>query len=299
MVWVCVALLTGSALPTGAEGLEILVDAEERNPWTSLEFPERRRDFHFAVVADNTGDPRPGVFAGALEKLARLRPDFVLSVGDFVRGFDANGRIDDLSLVESDWRGIEAAVARLDVPFFWVPGNHDLASPEARELWVERFGRTWASFVVEDRLFVMLDTDDPPGTRGGGIGPKQERWLARVLSRHRDVEWTFVFLHRPLWLDDRAAWIPVERLLAGRPRTVFSGHRHVFSHVTIEGYDYFTLATTGGLSRLLGPADGTFDHVTWVAVPDGEPPRVSHLGLDGIFGANPVAEAQTAGTRED
>ena len=41
----------------------------------------------FAIVSDRAANPREGVFEAALAKLQLLRPDLVLSVGDFIHGY--------------------------------------------------------------------------------------------------------------------------------------------------------------------------------------------------------------------
>ena len=58
----------------------------------------------------------------------------------------------------------------------------------------------------------------------------------------------------------------------------------------IGGFSYYSLATTGGVSSLAGPAEGEFDHLVWVTMMD-EGPRVAILMQDGVWGDNPVAEA--------
>ena len=60
----------------------------EKKPWTHLNFGDRGdgMDFCFGIVSDRTGRPTPGVFEGAIEKFNRMRPDFVMSVGDFIEG---------------------------------------------------------------------------------------------------------------------------------------------------------------------------------------------------------------------
>src|SRR5262245_46401280 len=79
--------LTGSQQPREPGAGEVAIESEERNPWTHLRFPDAHT-FHFAVVADRTGGPRAGVFEKAVEQLNRLRPAFVLSVGDLIQGYE-------------------------------------------------------------------------------------------------------------------------------------------------------------------------------------------------------------------
>jgi hypothetical protein len=103
----------------------------------------------------------------------------------------------------------------------------------------------------------------------------------------------FLFMHRPIWrYDDHSDWADVERALGERKRvTMFAGHHHGYHKTTRNGRDHYTLATTGGGGEPRGPAEGEFDHVTWVTVTD-EGPTIANLMLDGIWTDDPVAEAK-------
>ncbi|MCL5270372.1 MAG: hypothetical protein M1457_07460, partial [bacterium] len=83
----------------------------------------------------------------------------------------------------------------------------------------------------------------------------------------------------------------IEKLLAGRPYTVFAGHRHTFIYEKRNNRDYIDLATAGGDSTLSGEIYGSLDQITWVAMcADG--PRISNLPLDSIYGNDLVGEAR-------
>ena len=53
---------------------------------------------------------------------------------------------------------------QLDMPFFFVPGNHDINTDVSLEVWRERFGdsRDYYHFVYKNVLFLMVSTEDPP-----------------------------------------------------------------------------------------------------------------------------------------
>ncbi|MCK5278807.1 MAG: hypothetical protein KAK04_09715, partial [Cyclobacteriaceae bacterium] len=53
----------------------------ELKPWTNLEFYNDPSNFQFALVSDNTGSSRQGIFDLAVKKLNMMMPEFVLSVG--------------------------------------------------------------------------------------------------------------------------------------------------------------------------------------------------------------------------
>lgn len=269
----------------------LVITSEAQNPWTHLHVQDAATQFHFAVISDRAGLPRPGVLEQAVERLNLLQPAFVMSVGDLVEGYNEQGRITDLDRIAEDWSYVTDLMTHLEMPFFYVVGNNDINSPAALPLWQQRLGRTYYSFRYKDVLFVVLNSEDPPGP--GGIGATQLAWLRTTMETHENARWTFLFLHRPLWTDRRDEWEAVEAVLAERPRTVFAGHRHQYAVDEVNGYRYYTLATTGGGSDLTGVADGLFDHVTWVTM-TAQGPRLATLMLEGVWGDNPIAEARQA-----
>jgi hypothetical protein len=261
---------------------DLRVAVEERNPWTHLRLNNDPADFQFAVVGDRTGGHRAGVFRHAVDVLNLLQPEFVLSVGDLVEGYT-----EDPAVAAAEWREFDAEVGRLQMPFFYVPGNHDLGNAFLNRVWRERYGRRFYHFVYRDVLFLLLNSDDP--SLAGDIGPEQLLYVRRTLQENQDVRWTAVCLHRPLWTEEdvaRTGWLEVEKALADRPYTIFAGHVHAFQRYVRHGREYYQLATTGGESALRGLAHGEFDQVAWVTMKrDG--PLVANVLLDGVHGGDP------------
>jgi len=280
-----IGLVTGAAWWSGSRHpaqsdapTDLQVTVEERNPWTHLRLNNDPADFQFAIVSDRTSGHRAGIFPRAVEVLNLLQPQFVLSVGDLIEGYS-----EDRSIAESEWREFEAEVGRLKMPFFYVPGNHDLANPFLTRIWRERHGRRHYHFVYRDVLFLVLNSDDPPGG-AAGIGPDQLADVRRALDDNRGVRWTVVCLHRPLWTEakiEKTGWLEVEAALADRPYTVFTGHEHNYRKYVRQGRDYYQLATTGGSSEMRGLSHGEVDHVAWVTMKK-EGPVIANVLLDGI-----------------
>jgi len=284
VLWAGGALGCGAPEPAGV-AIEARV-AGPAKPWTKLETGRGAAAFRFAVVADRTGGHREGVFRSALGKLDLVAPDFVMSVGDLIEGYT-----DDAAALNRQWDEFERAVAGLSMPFFYVPGNHDMSSAAMAEMWQRRFGPSYYHFVHGNVLFLVLNSElfgmvHAPDTALPGPWKQREQlaWLEAVLEQQRGARWTFVFVHQPLW--DRGPevhpdWLRVEALLGERPYTVFAGHTHNYAFNRRRGRDFITLATTGGGSRLRGPAWGEFDHIAHVTLtPEG--PVIANLLLDGI-----------------
>ncbi len=256
-------------------------------PWTRLAPLGGAGGFHFAILGDRTGAAREGVFEAALRKLNWLRPDFVLSVGDLIEGYT-----EDPGELAAQWDELEGLVAGLEMPFFYVPGNHDLGNQRMAETWRERFGPSYYHFRYQDVLFLVLNSElfgmalDPArAVPGPDTQAEQMAWVERVLAEHRAARWTLVFLHQPLWDLSKVPrdWRRVEELLGERPYTVFAGHIHSYTQERRNDRSFVTLATTGGGSGLRGRAHGEFDHVALVSM-TGDGPRVANLMLEGIEG---------------
>ena len=273
-------------------------DSDGPNPWTNLNWNNKSENFQFVVVTDRTGGNRPGVFEQGVAKVNLLQPEFVMSVGDLIQGYT-----DDLEALNREWDEFDSFVDRLEMPFFYVPGNHDITNKVMEDLWTERYGRTYYHFVYQNVLFLCLNSEETIepsngdgryNTRDFYLSRAQRSYIKQTLDQHQDVRWTMLFWHKPVWLyqgsdnPELTEWIPqsgwpeVQNWLKDRKHTVFAGHIHRYDYQQINNNDYITLATTGGGSALRGPIFGQFDHVLWVTMTD-DGPVMANLMLDGIF----------------
>lgn len=195
-----------------------------------------------------------------------------------------------------EWSEFETKLSHFQMPFFFCPGNHDISNLPMGKEWQRKFGRAYYEFRYQDCLFVVLNTEDEPKKdREYFFTPEQRAWLKQVLENNKDVRWTFVFMHKPVWSITKhkdpadnsttLGWDEIEASLQGRKHTVFSGHNHVYAKSVRNGMDYYILATTGGASTLTGLKDGKFDHFCWVTMKDSEP-IVANILLDGVEDKN-------------
>ncbi len=250
------------------------------NPWTHLNFYNDPANFQFAIVSDRTGGHRPGVFASAIDKVNLLKPEFVICIGDLIEGYT-----EDVNELNSQWDEIDAMVNRLDMPFFYFPGNHDISNALAGQIWQKRLGRSYYYFKYHNVLFLCLNTEDPPSRR---LSDTQIEYFRKVLEANRSVRWTLVFMHQPLWKGKSIRyWQRIETLLAGRPYTVFAGHEHHYQKYVVKGRNYYILATTGGAMK--DDEKCRLDHVVWVTITD-EGPQIANLRLDGILTDQPCLQ---------
>jgi hypothetical protein len=278
-------MLTGCA--DVGSGLKIQASGQS-NPWTHLNLYNKPDNFQFAIVADRTGDMRPGVFAQAVEKLNLLKPEFVISIGDLIEG-----ETDSDAELDRQWDEFDTLVGKLHMPFFYVPGNHDIGNEVMAKKWQQRLGRAYYHFIHHNVLFLCLNTED---TCGGCISRRQFEYFQEVIQTNRNVRWTLVFLHRPLWrrYETSESWQKFESLLADRPYTVFAGHAHTYNKSVHNGRRYYVLAITGGRgggqdNEPLGLEQCRFDHIAWVTMTD-DGPVLANLLLEGILNDEPCPQ---------
>ena len=289
--------------------------AASARPWTSLEALDQQARFHFVVVTDRTGGEREGVFAAAMSGIDLMQPAFVLSVGDLIEGYT-----EDRAQLTAEWDELDAFVESLDAPFFYTPGNHDYSNQVMADLWAERYGPSYYSFVYKAVLFVVLNSAlfDREGVRGHGQRfedwsaeqAAQLAWLDDTLAAHTDVRWTFLLMHRPYWrkswkraeADDStvsatgpwprhegelAEWLQVEARLEDRDYTAFAGHMHTYEYTAgtsgAHRHEKIALATTGGISAMRGVEYAEFDHFVWMTMTE-DGPVMANVLLDAVLG---------------
>jgi len=269
LITICLFLLSSAAVA-------------QKLPVTDKAFNNDSTTFRFAIVSDRTGGMRTGIFEAAANKIEIMQPEFVLSVGDLIDGYTT-----DPGVWNDQWDEFDAIVDQLSMPFYYVPGNHDTSNELLTQVWQQRHGRDFYHFVYKDVLFIALNTDE---IAGGGIGEKQAKYVEEALSQNTDVEWTLLFMHRPLWsYGDRQGYDAIEKALGKRSYTLFSGHHHNYRYKIHNGMEHFTLATTGGGSWMRNPDIGELDHITWITMkPSG--PTVAHIDVNGIYDKNLVPE---------
>lgn len=259
-------------------------------PKTDKEINSSKDDINFIVVADRTGSHRPGVFTSAASKINELQADFVISVGDLIEGYTTNKTV-----VEKQWQKFDETVNSLDMPFFYVAGNHDFTNKEMKEIWNNKYdGKEYYHFLHKNTLFLCLNTEsDIHNGNSGYIDSTQFEFAKEVLKNNSDVRHTFVFMHKPLWRGHYKGgkWEDIEKLLSSRKHTVFAGHEHSYVKTDRNKGEYFTLATTGGASGMNGKSMGEFDHLTMVNVKS-EKISIVNLELDGIVDKNIVTQTK-------
>lgn len=230
-----------------------------------INFPliERAEPTRFEAIL--MSDPQPQtdreldyIRDDVVAELVGTEASFGMTLGDIL--------FDDLSMFPR----YNALIAQIGVPWYNVPGNHELnfKAPNDRyslETFKRVYGPPYYAFEYADALFVVLDNieyhgtrrADPDDVRGNGgyeasLDRKQLQWLERELAFVDKDRLVFVATHAPLGRDGGGE--PTRnrerlfQLLVGRPNLYsVAGHTHTTEHVYFDKGDGF-------------PGPGTFHH---------------------------------------
>lgn len=187
-----------------------------------------------------------------VEIISRMpkRPDFVVHTGDVVA---------DPQL--SAYRLAAEVFASLEIPIYYVNGNHDRADDIRRFLPMgqhENAGpdpnRLSYAFEVKGFRFLVLDARGPDEIDPHGLLPESQ---FEVISQEatRDGLPLVVFIHYPvlplnsIWMDDNMLVINGESLheallpARNRLRGVFHGHVHQHMQTSRDGIHYYSVAS--------------------------------------------------------
>lgn len=233
--------------------------------------PASPDSFDFIVVADsNTLKPLEisEVYRQSLAEFNRLKPNFVVHVGDIILGGAAEG-------VPPQWDLWEQTVAACEPPYLVLPGNHDITDRATEDIWTGRIGPTHYSFRYGNSLFILMNSEEQGAVER--ISDEQVAWLEGQLESS-DATNVFVFLHQPHFEHsgdpERAPeewdrrWANVAAAFQGHPvRVVFAGHRHIYRDCgTRDGVRYVIAGGASVYGMDVGEAEGGFNHYLRVSV---------------------------------
>lgn len=237
----------------------------------------QEKSFQFAVLGDRTGGHKPGIFPEAVEEVNLLNPDIVMTVGDFIEGYTI-----DTTVLNQEWDGFLGIMGKLEAPYYFVPGNHDITYDECEPVYKKRVGEPYYSFDYKNVHFVILDVSRVE--KSEDVPEKQISWLVSDLEKNKEKENIYVFYHKPLWIksvkekkSDKLHQIFKEYGVDA----VFSGHYHHYFSGDIDGIRYICVGSSGGAMDINSENLGFFYHYLWCTV-DGDKLDVALVKLGSV-----------------
>jgi Icc protein len=168
------------------------------------------------------------------------RPDAVLATGDLAQ-----------DETRAAYGHFVTLMARLGVPVWCLPGNHD--APEFMSSVLGKPPLQFGGVLAAPPWHVILLSSFVPGDHGGRIAAAELAWLDETLAAHRDAYVLLALHHHALpvgshWLDELGLYNRAEllQIVARSPqvRVVLAGHVHQASDVQRDGVRYLTTPST-------------------------------------------------------
>jgi len=253
---------------------------------STLSFPA---DFKFIVLGDSQFN-NTDIFENMTKEVELLKPVFVIQVGDMIHGLTY-----DKEELREEWVRFKKQISPLTMPFYPVPGNHDVGTQESEEVYGEIWGQDkyYYSWDYENNHFIILDTDYK--IQYNTIDDEQIEWLKKDLEEHKNVDNIFIFLHRAIFIEAKdkeetrakqkkddayksreekerdtgiLAWEKIHPILTKYPvRTVIGGHYHCYTHYQKDGIDYI-ITNAAGIVPAYQEELGLFYHFLVISVQD-------------------------------
>ena len=237
---------------------------------------EKANSIQFAVLGDRTGSHTPGTHEKIVDQIERLKPDFVINVGDMIEGYT-----DDTSQVIKQWEEYRTIMEPLTMPIYYTPGNHDIWSDVSFEIYERNFGNPYYSFDYEKLHFVILDNSR--GESSSELSEEQIKWLIKDLKKHKKARRTFVFFHKPFWFEsigDNESDTLHSLFRNYGVDAVFTGHHHVYFSGKFDEILYTNVGSSGG-GMEPGPS-GFGYHFVLVTV-EQEEITIAPIKMDGVL----------------
>ncbi len=319
VIWVCFGFITTSLLALAADAQLPVTAIDDGVPRSDKSFLNDPANFQFVVVGDRTGGHRPGVFDHAMEQINLLQPEFVMCVGDLIEGYT-----EDVDKLEQEWSSLEAIVDKLEMPFFYTVGNHDMSNNLMRDLWRSRHGRDYYHFLYKNVLFISINTEDPPVTLSEKTRASQlmlEKMMQedpvatqrRILAASRDrpqpvklpgevaiSDAQIAYIERTLAENSNVRWTLIfmhkpawiyDSLQFARIETMLKER----SYTVFAGHEHFYAhSNRQGRDYIemgttggvwLRDGPGRLDHVAWVTMTD-RGPVIANISLDSMTDKN-------------
>ncbi len=210
-------------------------------------------DTRFIIFGDSQFG-NPAEYERMVYEASLLKPNFAIQVGDLIHGYTHNKE-----QLRKEWQRFKGQISLLQAPFYPVPGNHDVVTNEAEEIYLETWGKgkLLYSFDRGSSHFVILNSWW--GDEDDRVMEWQRKWLDDDLKKFSNQfsdqeiksKSIFVFIHSPLWKyplesEGKKDWELVHNILVKYPvKLVVGGHTHEYVWERIDGINYLVINSAG------------------------------------------------------
>ncbi len=244
-------------------------------PFAQVEKYTGKDEVRFIIFGDSQFG-NPPQFERMMHEAEMLRPDFVIQVGDLIHGYTH-----DKKQLQREWLRFKNQISPLSMPYYPVPGNHDVVTDEAEEVYAEVWGKKKLLYSFDKGSVHCIVLNSWWGEEDDRIAEWQRDWLKNDLEKFADENGgygseefkkksIFVFLHSPLWkyskdTEGRKDWDLVHELLKKYPtKLVAGGHTHEHVWEERDGINYLVLNSAGVKRR--NTREGKFSSFVHVSV---------------------------------
>ncbi len=215
-------------------------------------------NFHFAILGDRTGGADQQEFERVVKEMSAMRPDFVVTVGDFAE----DGRNPD------DYDIPLETMKIFDCPVYYTPGNHDIYDENSAKIFKEKTGNDpYYSFDFGNTHFIIIDNSTV--SKYEDIDENQRDWVIDDLANNQDKTNIYVFMHKPFWADavaDGKEDFMHDIFKKYNVDAVFTGHWHQYAYNEFDGIEYFLVGSSGGSFPYEDDNMGMFYQYLWCKV---------------------------------
>ncbi len=230
----------------------------------------------FAIIGDRTSGHIPGIYGQIVVEIERMKPDFVMTVGDMIEE-----EADDSTLIIRNWDEYDSLVDPISSDIYYTPGNNDIWSDLSEEMYRRFAGEPYYSFDYQYLHFVILDNSRI--ATGADMPEDQIAWLIDELKENSGAGYTMVFYHRPFWAEEIAMDKPDllhDIFKQYDVDAVFSGHYHEYFSGEFDGIMYTNLGSSGGG---IHPCASEMEfHFAWVTV-DGDGIQITPIQMGAVM----------------
>ncbi|HHE38715.1 MAG TPA: hypothetical protein ENL20_09105 [Candidatus Cloacimonetes bacterium] len=215
-------------------------------------------NFHFAILGDRTGGADQQEFEKVVKEMSAMRPDFVVTVGDFAE----DGRNPE------DYDVPLETMKVFDCPVYYTPGNHDIYDENSAKIFTEKTGNDpYYSFDQGNTHFIIMDNSTV--SKYEDIEENQRDWIIDDLATNQDKTNIYVFMHKPFWADgiaDGKEDFMHDIFKKYNVDAVFTGHWHQYAYNEFDGIEYFLVGSSGGSFPYKDDNMGMFYQYMWCKV---------------------------------